>query len=171
MSKLLKIIFLILIVFLISKLIQNNFNLNSKAHLSSAIWHAYASRITKIPRKTVKYLKTSNRYGSFYNTNKKFAIYFIGEGCPYDQAFSNAVIKVAKDPVYQQYYNFFAIDVNQKKEKFNSVKEAQRDENFKNLCQEFCIVNPAKNQIYYIEGIADQDAANIKTTFDDLKNW
>lgn len=135
-----------------------------------------------IPTQVVEYLKTSEKYANYYGANKKFAIYFTGANCPYAQAFQSAMEPIVNDVSYQQYYNFLARDANQTSEVFTvsgtspgepnqAAIQANNEINFRNLCHEFCIVNPVKNEIFYIKGVGEKEAAKIATVFFNLKNW
>ena len=131
----------------------------------------YAKTTKKIPPQTVEFLKASKTYSSYYSANKKFAIYFTGMDCPYGQAFSTAMAPLVSDPSYQAYYSFMPTVAKQGFVAYASQEEANKQLAFDNLCHEFCIINPVKDEIYYLDGVGAEDAANMKKTFDDLKNW
>lgn len=124
-----------------------------------------------IPEKVNNYLKISTQYSTYYNSDKKFGIYFIGANCPHAQAFDNAMNPIVNDPNYQQYYNFMAIDINQGIQTFTSKEEAQNYIDFNDLCKEFCIVNPNKKEIFYIDGVGEAEATKLPYIFDSLKTW
>lgn len=124
-----------------------------------------------IPERISNYLKTSTQYSTYYNANKKFGIYFTGADCPHLQAFDSAMNSIINDSNYQQYYNFRDINVNQGIQTFTSKEEAQNDVDFNDMCQAFCIVNPNKNEIFYIDGVGEAEAAKLPYIFDNLKTW
>jgi len=176
LDKVLKFLFIIALVFIVSLFIPKDITLNSMimkdhATLNATTPQAYAKNTKKLAPELVDYLKKSNKYGTYYNQNKKFAIYFTGMNCPYGEAFANAMSAIVNDPSYKDSYNFYAMDANQTSAQFNSNEEAKNDVDFSNLCNAFCIVNPSKNELYYLDGVGEEDAANIKTTFDNLKAW
>lgn len=182
MNGILKFILFVVAIIIISKFmthspVQNPVNksnpstsINTQTSVST-IPQAYASTSAKISSDIVDYLKKSPKYGAYYNANKKFAIYFTGANCPYAQTFVNAMNSIVNNSAAQQYYNFFPIDVNQGAQRFSSMEEAQKDVNFNNLCHEFCIVNPKSNELFYFDGIGEEEAAKLPTLFADLKNW
>lgn len=132
---------------------------------------SYAPNIAAIPPEVAEYVKTATKYNGLYNENKKFAVYFTGMDCPYGQSFANSINEIANNPTYQQYYNFLPLQA-VRMESFTSREDADNNSAFYNLCHEFCIVNPIKNELYAIEGgVGEEEAAKVQTTFEDLKNW
>ena len=125
----------------------------------------------KIPENISDYLKISESFSPYYNAGKKFAIYFTGADCPYAQMFDSAIAPIVSSPDYQQAYNFMSIDVGQGVRTFTNMKEAQADIEFNRLCEEFCIVNPSKSEIFSINGVGEEEAARLSYIFDNLKDW
>lgn len=125
--------------------------------------------IKGLPESTVTYLKTKSQFKDLY-TDKKFAIYYVGADCPYAQAFINAIDPLKSSTEYTDKYNFFPKEASGIKQ-FDSMEDAQADVNFSNTCREFCIVNPAKNQIFAIDGIGNEEAAQLGSIFEQLKDW
>ena len=40
-----------------------------------------------------------------------------------------------------------------------------------NLCHEFCVVNPVKDEIFAIDGIGYKEASKIADILEQLKDW
>ncbi len=125
--------------------------------------------VKNIPENTVNYVKTKSEYKELY-TDKKFAIYYVGADCPYAQTFIDTVEPLKNSTEYSDKYNFYPQQAAGLKE-FSSLEEAQADVDFSNMCNEFCIVNPAKNQIFSIDGIGSEEAAKLGSIFEQLKDW
>lgn len=133
-----------------------------------------------IPEGVIDYLKNkSNFYKDLYKQNKKFAIYFVGMGCPYGQTFSEIVEKIKNDEELRDKYNFYALDISSSSGELSPVKDpkeaqllAQASMDFYNkICHEFCIVNPVKKQVFGIEGVGYKEAEKLPYIFAKLKNW
>jgi len=89
------------------------------------------------------------------------------------QEFINATTSIAQDPSYQQWYNFYKVEVSgdQMSKSFTSQEDAQNDSDFMKLCQAFCIVNPSQNRIYSIEDIGGSKTYMVKSLFNKFKDW
>lgn len=125
--------------------------------------------IKQLPETTVTYLKTKSEFKELY-TDKKFAIYYVGADCPYAQLFINTINPLKEDPSYSEKYNFYPQSV-LGMEQFKTMEDAQASIDFSNTCQEFCIVNPATNEIFTIDGIGEKEAAKLPNIMEQLKNW
>lgn len=131
----------------------------------------YSKNTDTIPENIVAYLQKSETYSGYYNQNKKFVIYYTGANCPYLQSFLTSLNAITNDAQYQQYYNFMPVDAN-RMAVFNSKEDARNDTYFNmKLCHEFCIVNPAKKEIFFFDGIGEEEATMLPSVFNDLKNW
>ena len=51
------------------------------------------------------------------------------------------------------------------------MEEANANIAFSNKCQEFCIVNPNKNEVFSINGIGYEEASKLESILNQLKNW
>jgi len=172
MNRFYKALFIVIMIFsLIAVAYLVSSSSPSKAPQSDSIPAAYVSSSAKIPSGVVEYLKKAPKYANYYGANKKFAIYYTGANCPYGAAFSDSVKNIASDPSYQQSYYFLPIDISQMGGRFANREEAQNDIDFNKLCHEFCIVNPVKNELFFIDGVGEEEAAKVPTIFSDLKNW
>ena len=122
-----------------------------------------------IPENVVTYLKTGSEYKDLY-TDKKFTIYYVGADCPYAQAFIDAIDPIKNDAEYSSAYNFYAQEAAGFKQ-FATMEDAQNDVSFSNLCHEFCVVNPVKDEIFAIDGIGYEEASKIADILEQLKDW
>ena len=160
----------------------------AKLGQSTTIPVSYASSSAKIPPQIVDYLKNSQQWSNYYNSNKKFAIYYTGISCPYGESFATAMGAIASNPSIQQYYYFYpkvaenGIKISTqsasgaaKEEALAKLKtwedEASNSSAFDNLCHEFCIVNPVKGELFFLDGVGEEDAVKMPKLFEDLKNW
>ena len=69
-----------------------------------------------------------------------------------------------------EYYKFHAESVSGI-HWYKSNQEAQSALQFLNLCHEFCVVNPIKNEIFSIDGVGTEEAQKIGSILEQLKNW
>ncbi len=125
--------------------------------------------IKQLPDNTVTYLKTKSEFKEFY-TDKKFAVYYVGADCPYAQIFIDTITPLKDNPSYSEKYNFYPQSVLGMKQ-FDTMEDAQASVDFSNTCQEFCIVNPATNEIFTIDGIGETEAAQLPSIMEQLKDW
>lgn len=120
---------------------------------------------------TVQYLKTAENYAPYYNSNKKMVVYFTGMGCPYGQSFADAVSRLSSDTIYQPYYSFVAIPMNGGIKVYHSKEEAKNDGDLIRQCHEFCVINPIKEEIYFLDGVGPEEADKLPSILEQLKNW
>lgn len=125
--------------------------------------------IKDLPENTITYLKTKSEFKDLYK-DKKFVIYYIGADCPYAQTFINTIEPLTKDSAITEKYNFYPQEA-AGMTTFSSMEEAQASLDFSHTCQEFCIVNPARNQVFAIDGIGEQEAGQINNILEQLKEW
>ncbi len=125
--------------------------------------------IKNLPDNVTQYLKTTSEYKDLYS-NKKLAIYYVGADCPYAQAFIDAIDPLREDSSYSEKYNFYPQAASGSKT-FSTMEEAQADVDFSNICQEFCIIHPIKNQVFTINGIGYDEATKLGSIFEQLKDW
>ena len=136
----------------------------------AGIPQSYVQSMVKISPELVSYLKSSATYGTYYKANKKFAVYHTGITIPIAVAFTNAASSIAQNSSFKKNYNFLAID-STKSRSFSSKKEAEEEMAFTNTCHEFCIVNPSKNELFFIKGLSADGGSKLPTVFADLKSW
>lgn len=136
----------------------------SPRQLASVHQQSTAETIT-LPPAINAYLQNSLLYGNYYNENQKFVVYF-SQNCPPN--FVTALETIKQMPAYQTQYAFLP-----RKEKIPLLEqgEAAADQDFSALCGQFCIINPARGEIFYIHGIAPEDAAELKHLFAALAPW
>lgn len=126
--------------------------------------------VKNLPDDIVIYLQTKSQYKNLYSPDKKLVIYYVGADCPYAKAFTDAIDPLTSNSKYTIKYNFYPQNASGI-EKYDTIEEAQTATNFSNTCQEFCIVNPSKNQIFAINGIGVKEAAKIPEILDQLSDW
>ena len=125
--------------------------------------------IKPLPEDVINFLKTSSDYREIYN-DKKVVIYFTGADCPYGKLFEKSINEFRQYSHSNEYYKFhaeFASGIHW----YKSNQEAQSALQFLNLCHEFCIVNPIKNEIFSIDGVGTEEAQKIGSILEQLKNW
>lgn len=130
----------------------------------------FAAETIEIPAGIAHYLENSLFYGNYYNENKKFVVYYTGSKTPYPTSFAPAFEEITKKPIYSSEYAFLPQEFGKKIE-FSDEKEAKRDAEFREICRQFCIVNPVTNELFYIDGIGDDDVREIGNIFDGLQGW
>lgn len=126
--------------------------------------------ILKLPSSVTEYLSVSSKYSSFYKQGKKFVIYFTGIDCPYGKTFQDRLELLAKTPSTQQEYAFIPTEIS-KTHYFRSRQEAEAEIEFNNLCHEFCLINPRKQELFYINGIGEKEAELLTDIFKTLQSW
>lgn len=136
----------------------------SPQQLTSARPQSTAETIT-LPPSVNAYLQNSLLYGNYYNENQKFVVYF-PQTCPPD--FVTSLEKIKQIPSYQDQYEFLPRN---KKIPLLEQGEAAADQDFSALCGQFCIINPARGEIFYIHGIGPEDADELKHLFAALAQW
>lgn len=127
--------------------------------------------IAPIPKDLVEYLKSSQKYGSYFNSNKKFVIYYTGMDCPYGQTFAAAMNAVANGHVYDKYYNFLAKDAGEMLVSYDDSGDSDKENMLNSLCSAFCIVNPNIREVFSLNGVGPQEGAKISTMLNNLKKW
>ncbi len=117
----------------------------------------------------LEYLKNSSEYKNYFD-GKKLVIYFTGADCPYAQVFETALSTVKNDSTYSSEFNFYAQNASGMKT-FSSRADAQADIDFNNKCHEFCIVNTKNGQMFAIDGVGAEEAAQVGFIIIQLKDW
>ncbi len=113
------------------------------------------------------YLQNSLLYGNYYNENQKFVIYNAKENtCPY--SFINAVRQISQIPGYNKKYVFLPWPENTN---HSLPEENAGSRDFLSICTQFCIVNPARREIFYIKNISEEDSHELPHVFRSLENW
>ena len=118
---------------------------------------------------TLEYLKTNSEYKDYFD-GKKLVIYFTGANCPYAQVFETALSTVKNNSTYSSEFNFYAQNASGMKT-FSSQADAQADIDFSNSCHEFCIVNTKNGQMFAIDGVGEEEAAQVGFVIIQLKDW
>lgn len=122
-----------------------------------------------LPNNVVEYLKNKSNYKNLYK-DKKFIIYYVGADCPYAQLFINTIEPLKSNTDISNNYNFYAETASGFK-RFESMEDANAHLKFSDKCQEFCIINPAQNKIFSINGIGYEETSKLETIIKQLKNW
>lgn len=131
----------------------------------------------------VEYMKNQTELKKIYSEDKKIVSYWYGGNCPYGNAFSDAMKKYIKDEHYSNYYNFnpqtpvyssphvsWPSDAPQEvidREMFKLVLF----NDFMTAKGMFSVINPAKNQVFTVDGVGYEEAAQIKNILDELLLW
>lgn len=124
---------------------------------------------TTLKPDTIEYLKTKSEYKDYFN-GKKVVIYFTGADCPYSEMFNTALDPIKNNQEYVSKYSFYARSAFGSKT-FETMKDANLDMDFENTCHEFCIVNTKYGQVFSIDGLGTNEASNISTIIEQLKDW
>lgn len=118
---------------------------------------------------TLEYLKSKSDYKNYFD-GKKLVIYFTGANCPYGKTFNDTLESIKNNDSLSSEFNFYAAEASGMK-MFNSQEDANADIDFSNTCQEFCIVNTKKGQIFAIDGVGETEASMVDSILIQLKNW
>ena len=173
MANLLKcLILLIVIIIVVSVLNTNSKNdrlLSSPKSFVSISLSDINHSIKPLPEEVINYLKTSSNYKNVYN-DKKVVIYFTGADCPYGKVFEKSINEFRKNSSSNVYFKFHTESASGIRW-YKSNQEAKAALQFSNLCHEFCVVNPVKNEIFSIDGVGIEEAQKIGAILEQLKNW
>ena len=121
-----------------------------------------------LPPPVVAYLQNSLLYGNFYNENQKFVVYFTDMQPVYPSSFLPAVEQIKQNPVFAKEYAFLP---RRTEVSLPETGETAADRGFTDLCGQFCIINPARGEIFYITGIGEEDSRELRHIFDALEQW
>lgn len=121
-----------------------------------------------LPPLVVAYLQNSLLYGNFYNENQKFVVYFTDMQPVYPSSFLPAVEQIEQNPVFAKEYAFLP---RRTEVSLPETGETAADRGFTDLCGQFCIINPARGEIFYITGIGEEDSRELRHIFDALEQW
>ncbi len=121
-----------------------------------------------LPPPVIAYLQNSLLYGNFYNENQKFVVYFTDMQPVYPSSFLPAVEQIEQNPVFAKEYAFLP---RRTEVSLPETGETAADRGFTDLCGQFCIINPARGEIFYITGIGEEDSRELKHIFDALEQW
>lgn len=121
-----------------------------------------------LPPPVVAYLQNSLLYGNFYNENQKFVVYFTDMQPVYPSSFLPAVEQIEQNPVFAKEYAFLP---RRTEVSLPETGETAADRGFTDLCGQFCIINPARGEIFYITGIGEKDSRELRHIFDALEQW
>lgn len=171
MANLLKCLIL-LIVIIVSVLNINSKNdrlLSSPKSFVSISLSDINHSIKPLPNEVIDFLKTSSDYKDIYK-DKKVVIYFTGADCPYGKVFEKSINEFRKNSASNVYFKFHTESASGIRW-YKSNQEANAALQFSNLCHEFCVVNPVKNEIFSIEGVGTEEAQKIGAILEQLKNW
>ena len=126
----------------------------------------FAAETIALPEETVRYLQNSLLYGNYYNENQKFVVYFTD--ISYPSSFLPALNNLSQNTPYREEYAFIPRGKNTTG---LAAAETSADQTFVGLCRQFCVINPQRNEIFYIDGIGTEDAREIGNIFDGLEDW
>lgn len=127
----------------------------------------FSATTISVPPVVDAYLQNSLLYGNYYNENQKFVIYDTREDtCP--PSFINAVRQISQTPGYDKEYVFLP-----RPENTNRLlpENPGDDRDFLSVCARFCIVNPARREIFYIKNISEEDSGELPRIFRSLEDW
>ena len=86
----------------------------------------------------------------------------------YPASFLPAVEQIEQTPVFAKEYAFLP---RRTKVFLPETGETAADRGFTDLCGQFCIINPARGEIFYITGIGEEDSRELRHIFDALEQW
>ncbi len=115
------------------------------------------------------YLLSERDIGQIYG-DKKIAIYYTGYDCPFAKNMSDVAEPLGKDEKYSSKY-FFHPEAAAGSKFFLTEEAALAFMDFSDMCQQFCIVNPAKKQIIRIDEMDAEKAKYIPEILNHFKNW
>lgn len=122
----------------------------------------------QVPKDVTEFFKTNSDYSKIYN-NKKIVVYYTGAGCPYGRIFEKS-IKRFKTKNNSDYYTFHSESATGF-HKYSSKQEAETSIKFANLCHEFCVINPKKEEIFAIDGVGEEEAQKLDLILEALLTW
>lgn len=123
----------------------------------------------KLSNETVNYLKNQSEYRDLY-TNKKFAVYYVGDDCACAKGLIDNIEPLKNNPEISKKYNFYPQQT-PTTENPDSTEITKAANDFADICQEFCIVNPNTNEVFTINNIDNEQTAQLSSIFEQLKNW
>lgn len=143
----------------------------------------------KIPESTEKYLKEKSEFSSIYK-HKKFVVYIKDDKLSFAKDYANTLEKISNDKKYQKHYNFATRKAKIKittmsawnrrmmkkaKQKIPAdvmtIADGKTKLDFIQTCGNFCIVNPAKNQIISLKGDPKKESEKFEYVLDKYKRW
>ncbi len=125
---------------------------------------ALSAATMSLPASVENYLQNSLLYGNYYNENQYFVVWRqeIENRLP---EFSAAMEKLARN-----YSNYVFLPRFGQNELLSPAEEAA-DREFLSLCGSFCIVNPDRREIFYINRLGRQDIFELPHIFAALSAW
>jgi len=129
----------------------------------------FTAATIELPDNVVRYLKNSLIYGNYYNESRRFVIYYDSEN-KHIPAFKEAINKIINNPVYREEYSFIVAEA-VKDAPLSTDEEKMDNAEFYMLCSDFCVINPFRNEIFYISNVGEDDTKEFSHIFDSLESW
>lgn len=127
------------------------------------------AKTIELPSSIISYLQNSLLYGNAFNENQKFVVYFSPTDSDYyPEIFLRTLHFIEEDKNFSQEYTFLP---RTRYISLETTRELEEDKNFIQLCKQFCIINPKTNELFYINGISEQDARELPNIFEALRHW
>ncbi len=107
-----------------------------------------------------RYLSNSDFYKDAYNRGEKIIAYPpLDNTCPFGQAFMKAFESAMSNPQFTSDYKFIAFE------------PARGNTEFYTKCHTLCIINPAKKELFYFNGVSPTIAEKFPDILNKLKDW
>lgn len=122
-----------------------------------------------IPKNVLGYLKSQKDISDSYG-EKKIAIYYTGKECPFAEVLANTINPLKEKQEYTSAY-FFHPEAAAVTKAFPTQQGVIAYIDFRDMCGDFCIVNPKKNQILTIENMDQKKAEKVTAILSQFKDW
>ncbi len=124
---------------------------------------------TIISKNVLNYIQSQQDVEKDLN-GRKIVVYYTGNDFKYAKELKNSIDEVIQNKLYSSVYVFHP-EGDIEKKFFTNQEEAINYIEFKNTCQQFCIVNLEKKQILNIDNIDDIKSKEITQILEKFKDW
>lgn len=122
-----------------------------------------------------EFLKTSDYYGKSYNSGKNIVLYRTNEEkVQYSKEFENNLRLAAKNDELLKKYEFVSFQVLSNKVLFDvktGEKVMKASAKLQKTCRKFCIINPAKQQLYFYFDPQAKEGEALTSILNSLEFW
>lgn len=122
-----------------------------------------------------EFLKTSDYYGKSYTSGKKIVLYQANETKdPYNQEFMNELLLASKNPELLADYEFMTFQILSNKVVLDvktGEKVMKASAELQKTCRKFCIINPAKQQLYFYFDPQAKEGKALSSILNNFEFW
>ena len=151
-------------IFLVVEIWQNGFIKKEIKTSGKDTGVKYSTSV--IPKNVQSYLMSQEDISKTYG-EKNIVIYYTGQDYPFAKELTNTVESLKEK--YSDTY-FFHEEIYSGSKVFSTEQGVIAYIDFKNMCGEFCIVNPEKNKLLKIEGMNADKISKISEILEQFKN-